>query len=186
MSEQQQSIQIPRVKLGTQGLQVSKLVFGCYGLTGGYNDPVPDDVRISIIKHAFHRGITFFDTSDIYGPHTNEILVGKVTSAASGGGPISHKIWFRRTGYSRCHSSKWKPEYVRSCVEGSLKRLDVQYIDLYYQHRVHSHSDRAYRIVPYSPPGRRFFGGTAILEGVPESSILPLFPRFQGENMERN
>lgn len=52
--------------------------FGCMGLSGTYNDPVPEEVGISIIKHAFSQGITFFDTSDIYGPHANEVLVGKV------------------------------------------------------------------------------------------------------------
>ncbi|XVF42179.1 hypothetical protein PTKIN_Ptkin01aG0338900 [Pterospermum kingtungense] len=80
MAEEQPGVQIPRVKLGTQGLEVSKLGFGCAGLTGLYNDPVPDDVGVSIIKHAFDKGITFFDTSDVYGTKTNEILVGKVTS----------------------------------------------------------------------------------------------------------
>lgn len=59
-------------------LQVSKLGFGCMGLTGVYNTPVSDEDGISILKDAFHKGITFFDTADIYGPHTNEILVGKV------------------------------------------------------------------------------------------------------------
>ncbi|KAF3339944.1 putative aldo-keto reductase 1 [Carex littledalei] len=69
-----------RVKLGSQGLEVSKLGFGCMGLSGSYNSPVSDDVGISIIKHAFDSSITFFDTSDAYGPYTNEILVGKVSS----------------------------------------------------------------------------------------------------------
>ncbi|KAK9041985.1 hypothetical protein V6N11_017068 [Hibiscus sabdariffa] len=105
MAEEQQSFEIPRVKLGTQGLEVSKLGFGCMGLSWMYNDPVPDDVGISIIKHAFARGITFFDTSDVYGPKTNEILVGKAL--------------------------KQLPR-----EKGSLERLDVEYIDLYYQHRV--------------------------------------------------
>ncbi|RVW38024.1 putative aldo-keto reductase 1 [Vitis vinifera] len=73
-------IQIPRVKLGNQGLEVSKLGFGCMGLTGEYNHPVSEDVGISTIKHAFSKGITFFDTSDVYGANANEILVGKVTT----------------------------------------------------------------------------------------------------------
>ncbi|CAJ1961064.1 unnamed protein product [Sphenostylis stenocarpa] len=69
---------IPGVKLGSQGLEVSKLGFGCMGLSGVYNDPVPEYVGISLIKHAFNKGITFFDTSDVYGAHANEVLVGKV------------------------------------------------------------------------------------------------------------
>ncbi|KAJ0015307.1 hypothetical protein Pint_20516 [Pistacia integerrima] len=72
--------EVPRAKLGSQGFEVSKLGFGCMGLTGIYNDPVPEEVGISIIKHAFDQGITFFDTSDAYGPHTNELLVGKYGS----------------------------------------------------------------------------------------------------------
>ncbi|KAE8010043.1 hypothetical protein FH972_006441 [Carpinus fangiana] len=74
---EEQSVQIPRVKLGSQGLEVSKLGFGCMGLTGIYNDPVPEEVGISIIKHAFSKGITFFDTADVYGANANEVLVGK-------------------------------------------------------------------------------------------------------------
>uniref|UniRef100_A0A0D9XJS1 NADP-dependent oxidoreductase domain-containing protein n=1 Tax=Leersia perrieri TaxID=77586 RepID=A0A0D9XJS1_9ORYZ len=99
--------QIPRVKLGTQGLEVSKLGFGCMGLTGVYNAPVPEEDGVAIIRHAFDAGITFFDTADAYGPHTNEVLLGKGT-----------------------------PDYVRACCEASLERLGVDYIDLYYQHRI--------------------------------------------------
>ncbi|OMO96357.1 Aldo/keto reductase [Corchorus olitorius] len=133
---EQQAIQIPRVKLGTQGLEVSKLGFGCMGLSGVYNDPVPDDVGISIIKHAFSRGVTFFDTSDFYGNNTNEILVGKalkqlprekvqLATKFGVGWDANNQLFIKGT-----------PEYVRSCVEASLKRLDVEYIDLYYQHRI--------------------------------------------------
>uniref|UniRef100_F6HTS1 NADP-dependent oxidoreductase domain-containing protein n=1 Tax=Vitis vinifera TaxID=29760 RepID=F6HTS1_VITVI len=68
---------LPRVKLGNQGLEVSKLGFGCRGLSGGYNNPVPGDVAIAIIKHAFSKGITFFDTADAYGAQANEVLIGK-------------------------------------------------------------------------------------------------------------
>ncbi|KAJ0961162.1 hypothetical protein J5N97_000846 [Dioscorea zingiberensis] len=75
--EEQSNIQIPRAKLGSQGLEVSKLGFGCMGLTGIYNTPVSEEAGISIIKDAFSKGITFFNTADIYGPHTNEILLGK-------------------------------------------------------------------------------------------------------------
>ena len=61
-------------------IQVSKLGFGCMGLTGVYNAPVPEETGIAIIRHAFEAGITFFDTADAYGPHTNEVLLGKVKS----------------------------------------------------------------------------------------------------------
>ncbi|RVW96068.1 putative aldo-keto reductase 1 [Vitis vinifera] len=75
---------LPRVKLGNQGLEVSKLGFGCRGLSGGYNNPVPGDVAIAIIKHAFSKGITFFDTADAYGAQANEVLIGKVTTISHG------------------------------------------------------------------------------------------------------
>ncbi|XVF57257.1 hypothetical protein PTKIN_Ptkin06aG0190300 [Pterospermum kingtungense] len=137
MAEEEQTIQIPRVKLGTQGLEVSKLGFGCMGLSGGYNDPLPDDVGISIIKHEFDRGITFFDTSDIYGPKTNEILVGKALKQL----PREKVQLARKFGIESLDSTgtikaNGTPEFVRASVEASLKRPDVEYIDLYYQHRV--------------------------------------------------
>ncbi|XVF06302.1 hypothetical protein REPUB_Repub06bG0035600 [Reevesia pubescens] len=136
MAEEQQRIQIPNVKLGTQGLEVSKLGFGCSGLSGAYNNLVSDDVGISVIKHAFERGITFFDTSDSYGPKTNEILVGKALQQL----PREKVQLATKFGIAKKDSGgvivNGTPEYVRASVEASLKRLDVEYIDLYYQHRV--------------------------------------------------
>ncbi|KAG4176564.1 hypothetical protein ERO13_A11G253200v2 [Gossypium hirsutum] len=222
MGEEQQRIQIPRVKLGTQGLEVSKLGFGCMGLTGGYSCPVSEEVGISIIKHAFHRGITFFDTSDMYGPKTNEILVGKALKQL----PREKVQLATKFGFEKLDSTGIKingtPEYVRASIEASLKRLDVDYIDLYYQHRVDTntpiedtrahavHPISAFQtewslwtrdiedeivplcrelgigIVPYSPLGRGFFGGKGVVETVPANSHLLYFPRFQGENLDRN
>jgi aryl-alcohol dehydrogenase-like predicted oxidoreductase len=124
------------VKLGSQGLQVSNLGFGCMGLSGAYNSPVSDDVGISIIKHAFDRGITFFDTSDLYGPHTNEILVGKALKHL----PREKVQVATKFGVSGNAAGNLdicgKPDYVRACCEASLKRLGIEYIDLYYQHRI--------------------------------------------------
>ncbi|GLT32700.1 hypothetical protein SLA2020_073460 [Shorea laevis] len=134
--QQRQGVVIPRVKLGAQGLEVSKLGFGCMGLTGFYNDPVPEEVGISIIKHAFHSGITFFDTSDFYGVNTNEVLVGKALKQL----PREKVQLATKFGVVKCDSNgviiKGTPEYVRSCCEASLNRLGVEYIDLYYQHRI--------------------------------------------------
>ncbi|GAV90645.1 Aldo_ket_red domain-containing protein [Cephalotus follicularis] len=129
-------IQIPRVKLGNQGLEVSKLGFGCMGLSGVYNSPLSDEEGISIIVYAFNKGITFFDTANVYGPFTNEILVGKALKNL----PRDKIQLATKFGIDRLESSgmvaKGTPEYVRSCCEASLKRLGVDYIDLYYQHRV--------------------------------------------------
>ncbi|KAG1334027.1 putative aldo-keto reductase 1 [Cocos nucifera] len=128
--------QIPRVKLGRQGLEVSKLGFGCMGLTGVYNSPVAEEAGISIIKHAFDEGITFFDTADAYGPHTNEILIGKVLKQL----PREKVQLATKFGIAGVDQTgvivKGNPEYVRACCEASLERLGVDYIDLYYQHRV--------------------------------------------------
>lgn len=135
MAEEQ--IRIPRVKLGNQGFEVSKLGFGCMGLSGTYNAPLPEEDGISIIKYAFNKGITFFDTSDIYGhEHVNEILVGKALKEL----PRDKIQLATKFGVVRISPDeitvKGTPEYVRSCCEASLKRLNVDYIDLYYQHRV--------------------------------------------------
>uniref|UniRef100_A0A2N9I7K8 NADP-dependent oxidoreductase domain-containing protein n=1 Tax=Fagus sylvatica TaxID=28930 RepID=A0A2N9I7K8_FAGSY len=129
-------LQIPRVKLGNQGLEVSKLGFGCMSLTGAYNSPLSEEDGISVIKHAFSKGITFFDTSDAYGPQTNEILLGKALKQLPREKiQIATKFGIQRTTFPNLQVNG-SPEYVRSCCEASLKRLDVQYIDLYYQHRV--------------------------------------------------
>lgn len=129
-------MQVPRVKLGSHGLEVSRLGFGCGGLSGIFNAPLSHEDGCSIIKEVFNRGVTFFDTSDLYGhKHDNEIMVGKalkelprekVQLATKFGVTLSDGV-FRVKG---------TPEYVRECCEASLKRLDVNYIDLYYQHRV--------------------------------------------------
>ncbi|XP_059439357.1 probable aldo-keto reductase 1 isoform X1 [Corylus avellana] len=132
-------VQIPRVKLGTQGLEVSKLGFGCMSLTGAYNSPLSDEDGISIIKYAFSKGITFFDTSDVYGPHTNEILLGKALKQLPREKiQVATKFGIQRVGFPPTpHMTvSGSPGYVRSSCEASLKRLDVEYIDLYYQHRV--------------------------------------------------
>ncbi|CAL8166686.1 unnamed protein product [Prunus armeniaca] len=133
---EEQTIQIPRVRLGSQGFEVSKLGFGCMGLTGIYNAPVPEELGISIIKYAFNKGITFFDTSDVYGPHTNEVLVGKALKQL----PRDKVQLATKFGIVKIENTQvvvnGTPEYVCSCCEASLKRLGVDYIDLYYQHRI--------------------------------------------------
>ncbi|XP_031248936.1 perakine reductase-like [Pistacia vera] len=127
--------EVPRVKLGSQGLEVSKLGFGCSGLTGIYNDPVPEEEAFSLVKHAFDKGITFFDTADAYGNNANELLVGKALKQLPRDKiqlATKFGVWHQKTGTIICGT----PQYVRACCEASLKRLGVEYIDLYYQHRV--------------------------------------------------
>ncbi|XP_015697450.1 probable aldo-keto reductase 1 [Oryza brachyantha] len=128
--------QIPRVKLGTQGLEVSKLGFGCMGLTGVYNAPVAEEDGVAVIRRAFDAGVTFFDTADAYGPHTNEVLLGKVLKQL----PREKVQVATKFGIAGFDANgmlvKGTPDYVRACCEASLERLAVDYIDLYYQHRI--------------------------------------------------
>ncbi|KAK7285145.1 hypothetical protein RJT34_19905 [Clitoria ternatea] len=129
--------QIPRVKLGTQGLQVSKLGLGCMSLSGAYNDPLPEDEAISLINYAFNQGITFFDTADVYGlNNANELLLAKALKQLPREKvQVATKFGIVKMNFPDVQVNG-TPEYVRSCCEASLKRLDVEYIDLYYQHRV--------------------------------------------------
>ncbi|EEF49670.1 aldo/keto reductase, putative [Ricinus communis] len=135
---EEQGFVIPRVKLGNQGLEVSKVGFGRMGLSVMYNAPVPDEVGISIIKEAFKRGITFFDTADVYRHCTNEILAGKALKQLPRENiQLATKFGISAKNFNfRNVSINSSPQYVRECSEASLKRLDVEYIDLYYQHCV--------------------------------------------------
>eukprot|EP00262_Sarcandra_glabra_P015294 TRINITY_DN467_c0_g1_i2.p1 TRINITY_DN467_c0_g1~~TRINITY_DN467_c0_g1_i2.p1 ORF type:complete len:344 (+),score=61.27 TRINITY_DN467_c0_g1_i2:94-1125(+) len=133
--EEELKIPVSRVKLGNQGLEVSKLGFGCAGLS--YNATLSHEDGCSLIKHAFHMGVTFFDTSDIYGANNhNEILMGKALKQL----PREKIQLATKFGISLGEGGKMvikgTPEYVRKCCEASLERLNVDYIDLYYQHRV--------------------------------------------------
>ncbi|KAH0726676.1 hypothetical protein KY284_002541 [Solanum tuberosum] len=132
-----EAFEMPRVKLGSQGFEVSKLGFGCMGLSGAYNIPVPEEEGIAIINEAFSKGVTFFDTSNFYGmDHANEYLVGKALKQLP-----QEKIQLA-TKFGICTMEENKmtvkgtPEYARSCCEASLKCLQVDYIDLYYVHRI--------------------------------------------------
>ncbi|KAF5186939.1 Voltage-gated potassium channel subunit beta-1, partial [Thalictrum thalictroides] len=233
--EENSQIQIPRVKLGNQGLEVSRLGFGCAGLSGIYNEPLSHEAGCSVIIDAFNKGITLFDTSDAYGSnHDNEIMVGKALKQL----PRENVQLATKFGITLLGGElgvKGTPAYVRECCEASLKRLDVDYIDLYYQHRVDKsvpiedtmgelkklveegkvkyiglseaspdtirrahavHPITAVQleyslwtrniegeiiplcrqlriaIVAYSPLGRGFFGGKAVVESLPKNSTL--------------
>ncbi|KAL6189583.1 hypothetical protein ACLB2K_040970 [Fragaria x ananassa] len=136
--EDNYQIQIPKVQLGSQGLEVSRLSFGCGGLSGIYKaTPLSHEAGCSVIKEAFDRGVTFFDTSDLYGHnHDNEIMVGKALKQLPREKvQLATKFGLFKSGDFQI-GINGSPEYVRACCEASLKRLDVDYIDLYYQHRV--------------------------------------------------
>ncbi|CAM8914871.1 unnamed protein product [Rhodiola kirilowii] len=126
---------VRRMKLGSQGLEVSAQGLGCMGMSAFYGPAKPDVDMIALIHHAVNSGITFLDTSDMYGPHTNEILLGK---ALKGGVrdkvELATKFGFYIADGKR--EIRGDPEYVRAACEASLKSLDIDCIDLYYQHRI--------------------------------------------------
>ncbi|GLJ05417.1 hypothetical protein SUGI_0017900 [Cryptomeria japonica] len=125
---------VPRIKLGSQGFEVSVQGLGCMGMSAAYGPPKPEDEMISLIHHAVSTGITFLDTSDVYGPHTNELLLGKALKGIRDKVQLATKFGASITGGKV--NIRGDPAYVRACCEGSLKRLDVDCIDLYYQHRI--------------------------------------------------
>ncbi|AAB71981.1 Highly similar to auxin-induced protein (aldo/keto reductase family) [Arabidopsis thaliana] len=130
-----ESCRVRRIKLGSQGLEVSAQGLGCMGLTGHYGASKPETEAIALIHHAIHSGVTFLDTSDMYGPETNEILLGKALKDG-----VREKVELAtKFGISYAEGNreiKGDPAYVRAACEASLKRLDVTCIDLYYQHRI--------------------------------------------------
>ncbi|CAL9753044.1 unnamed protein product [Musa acuminata subsp. burmannicoides] len=126
---------VGRMKLGSQGLEVSRQGLGCMGMSAFYGPPKPDTDMIALIHYAIRSGVTFFDTSDIYGPCTNEILLGK---ALQGG--VREKVElatkFGISFQDGKREIRGDPAYVRAACESSLQRLGIDCIDLYYQHRV--------------------------------------------------
>ncbi|KAL8226885.1 hypothetical protein R6Q57_016717 [Mikania cordata] len=128
---------VKKIKLGSQRLEVSAIGLGCMGMSGGYGPVKPDAEMIGVIRHAINSGVTHLDTSDVYEPHTNEILVGKALKGVKREDvqlATKFRIKFGESfGQAEIHG---EPEYIRACCEASLKRLDVDYIDLYYVHHI--------------------------------------------------
>ena len=122
-------------KLGSQGLEVSSIGLGCMGMSEFYGNQ-NDEESIKTIHRAVDLGITFFDTSDMYGPYKNEELLNKAFKGSRDKVVIATKFGIVRTGDPNVRAINGKPEYVKSACDGSLKRLGVNYIDLYYQHRI--------------------------------------------------
>jgi aryl-alcohol dehydrogenase-like predicted oxidoreductase len=121
--------------LGT--LEVSALGYGCMGLEGTYGEPVPRPEAIDLIHAAFERGVTHFDTAEVYGPWTNELVVGQALKPLRDRVTIATKFGFRiNSDGSRAGGVDSRPEHIREVVDASLKRLQVDTIDLLYQHRV--------------------------------------------------
>ncbi|KAI94952.1 aldo/keto reductase [Rhodomicrobium udaipurense JA643] len=124
-------------KLGTQGLEVSALGLGCMGMSYAYG--AGDDAEsIAVIHHALDLGITLFDTAEMYGPFTNEVLVGKALKDRRDEAIIATKFGFVIEEGVRQYRVNGRPEHAKKVCDESLKRLGVDHIDLYYQHRVDS------------------------------------------------
>src|SRR5580700_1803662 len=126
-------------RLGKSNLEVSAIGLGCMGMSFSYGPPKDKKEMTGVLHAAVDRGITFFDTAEIYGPFINEELVGEALAPYRGKVVIATKFGFdfggtdHRPGAAPINS---QPEHIKQAVEGSLKRLKVDAIDLYYQHRV--------------------------------------------------
>lgn len=124
--------------LGTGGLEVSAIGMGCMSMSGGYSERPDRDEMISLIRTGVERGVTFFDTAEIYGPYANEELVGEALAPFKDQVVIATKFGWDIDPAERKPSGKVtsRPEVIKEVVEGSLRRLRVDALDLYYQHRV--------------------------------------------------
>src|SRR3989441_964796 len=122
-------------KLGKSGLEVSAIGLGCMGMSFGYGPPKDKQEMIALLRAAVERGVTFFDTAEVYGPFTNEELVGEALAPVRGQVVIATKFGIKidSSGQQVVES---RPEQIRQSAEGSLKRLRLEAIDLYYQHRI--------------------------------------------------
>jgi aryl-alcohol dehydrogenase-like predicted oxidoreductase len=121
--------------LGTSGLEVSALGFGCMGISFGYGTAASRDDGIAIIRAAVDNGVTFFDTAEAYGPFTNEEIVGEALGPVRDRVVVATKFGFKYEGGKQAGLDS-RPEHIREVADASLKRLKTDRIDLFYQHRV--------------------------------------------------
>lgn len=131
---------IQKRKLGNSGLEVSALGLGCMGMSWSYGETQDKQAMIKLMHSAVERGVTFFDTAEVYGPYTNEALLGQALAPFKGEMVIATKFGWAPANENE-ENARWNtlnstPEHIQKVVEGSLKRLKVEAIDLYYQHRV--------------------------------------------------
>jgi aryl-alcohol dehydrogenase-like predicted oxidoreductase len=122
--------------LGNSGLQVSALGHGCMGMSFGYGPPKDKNEMIALIRAAVEKGVTFFDTAEVYGPFTNEELVGEALAPVRDDVVIATKFGWKAAADGKWSELDSRPKHIREVAEASLKRLKVEVIDLFYQHRV--------------------------------------------------
>jgi aryl-alcohol dehydrogenase-like predicted oxidoreductase len=125
-------------KLGNSNLEVSEIGYGCMGLNFGYGPAADQQEAISLIRSAVERGVTFFDTAEVYGPFTNEELVGEALAPVRDQVVIATKFGFGFDSEGSQQGLDSRPEHIKEVAEASLKRLKTDVIDLFYQHRVDS------------------------------------------------
>src|SRR5690242_7992248 len=123
-------------KLGKTGLEVSEIGFGCMGLSFGFGPAVEKQQGISVIRAAVERGVTFFDTAEVYGAYTNEELVGEALAPFRKNVVIATKFGFKIDANGKQAGLDSRPEHIKDVANSSLKRLKTDVIDLFYQHRV--------------------------------------------------
>jgi aryl-alcohol dehydrogenase-like predicted oxidoreductase len=138
MNNKQRRMTMQKRKLGNSGLEVSALGLGCMGMSFSYGVVQDDNEMISLMHKAVDKGITFFDTAEVYGPFTNEVLVGKALSPIRDKVVIATKFGFNcePNGKPGTQTLNSRPEHIKEVAEASLKRLNIEVIDLFYQHRV--------------------------------------------------
>src|SRR5215510_11865946 len=120
-------------KLGNSNLEVSAIGLGCMGMSDTYGPPADKQEMIALLRSAVERGITFFDTAEAYGPFSNEELLGEALASVRDHVLIATKFGFKLDADGGVDS---RPEHIREVAEASLKRLNIDVIDLLYQHRV--------------------------------------------------
>ena len=123
-------------QLGHRGPYVSSIGLGCMGMSDFYTTGTDEGEAIATLHRAVELGVTLFDTADMYGPHTNEALLGRALRGKRESLYLASKFGLVRSSDPHARGVNGRPEYVRQSIDGSLKRLDTDYLDLYYQHRI--------------------------------------------------
>ncbi|KAH7521446.1 hypothetical protein FEM48_Zijuj07G0034000 [Ziziphus jujuba var. spinosa] len=174
--------QVRRIKLGSQGLEVSAQGLGCMGMSAFYGPPKPESDMISLIHHAINSGVTFLDTSDIYGPFTNEILLGKVGELKK----LVEEGKIKYIGLSEASAATIRRAHAVHPItavqlEWSLWSRDVE------EDIIPTCRELGIGIVAYSPLGRGFLSsGPKLLDELSKEDFRKHLPRFQPENLEHN
>ncbi|XP_074306864.1 putative aldo-keto reductase 2 isoform X1 [Silene latifolia] len=173
---------VRRIKLGSQGLEVSAQGLGCMGMSAAYGPAKPEEDMIALIHHAVNSGVTLLDTSDIYGPHTNEILIGKMGELKK----LVEEGKIKYIGLSEASASTIRRAHAVHPItavqlEWSLWTRDAE------EELIPTCRELGIGIVAYSPLGRGFLSsGPKLVESLSKDDYRQQFPRFQAENVEQN